>query len=284
MAPTKKCVENEKSTFDKFDNLKVRLNALTGFAEKKIETISVPAAKSTFESILDLSRDCTSAYEIWLEVANSISLSDDKISEVKKDFNNVCIVTDQILIELNAIIGIKDQAEAKDVKAPSTRTPKVELRQFDKGNTRLWFDHLEIVFRTKNIDAEEQRFAALLKFLDETTSSMLTSITRSEAKNQYTEARRLLIKEFSMSKYDRVKSYLHEMAPMADERLTHFAARVDVLFEDITINDVRKFCLLRHAPAPVRLQLAGNRFDDLDVHDLLQEADTLTQRANQDMQ
>ncbi|CAB4045477.1 Hypothetical predicted protein, partial [Paramuricea clavata] len=286
MAPTKKCIENEKLAWDKFDNLKVRLDALTSFAEKKLETISAPAASSTFNSILSLSQECSSAYETWLELASSITLPEEKISEVKIGFNNACVTADCILIELGTIAGIKGplQADGDEVKTSSSRLPKVELRQFDKGNTRLWFDHLEVVFRTKNIEAENQRFAALLKFLDESTSSLLSSITRSEAKNQYSQAKRLLIKEFSLSKYDRVKAYVHEVSPMADERLTHFAARVDVLFEDITINDVRKFCLLRHAPAPVRLQLAGSRFEDLELQELLQEADTLTQRATQDAQ
>ncbi|CAB4046291.1 Hypothetical predicted protein, partial [Paramuricea clavata] len=50
------------------------------------------------------------------------------------------------------------------------------------------------------------------------------------------------------------------------------------------MDDVRKFCLLRHAPAQVRLQLSGKGFESLSLGDLLMEADALTQRAKIDAQ
>ncbi|CAB4045964.1 Hypothetical predicted protein, partial [Paramuricea clavata] len=111
---------------------------------------------------------------------------------------------------------------------------------------------------------ENQRFAALLKFLDEPSSSLLSSITRSDSKNPYTEAKKLLVKEFSLSKFDRVKAYIQDKSPAADERLTHFASRVEVLIEDLSLDDFRKYCILRHAPAAVRLQLAGKKFDEME--------------------
>ncbi|CAB4046200.1 Hypothetical predicted protein, partial [Paramuricea clavata] len=134
-----------------------------------------------------------------------------------------------------------------------------------------------------NISSSEQKFAALLRLMDQSTSSLLSQVTRAKSSTAYTEAKTLLIKEFSLSKFDRVKAYW-EAKPAADEKLTLFSSRVEVLVEDITMEDIRKYCILRHAPPGVRLQLAGSHFDKFSVSDLLIEADTLTQRANIDTQ
>ncbi|CAB4046160.1 Hypothetical predicted protein, partial [Paramuricea clavata] len=162
------------------------------------------------------------------------------------------------------------------------RLRKLDFRNFDGSDPKLWFDELEVVFNSSHIFSEENKFAALLKLLEQSTSSLLSVVTRSKPVDAYSQARKILIREYSLSKYDRVKEYLLGQPPNPGEHLTHFAARSEVLVEDITMDDIRKFRNLRFAPPAVRLQLAGSRFDDCTVAELLSEADTLTQRAIQD--
>ncbi|CAB4045874.1 Hypothetical predicted protein, partial [Paramuricea clavata] len=131
------------------------------------------------------------------------------------------------------------------------------------------------------VTAQDQKFAGLLRLLDEATSSLLAAITRARPINPYDESKLLLIKHFSLSTFDRVKAYL-EATPTHEEKLAMFSSRTEVLIDDVSMNDVRKYCVLRHAPPQVRLQLAGSRFDSLPLEDLVNEADILTQRANLD--
>ncbi|CAB4045945.1 Hypothetical predicted protein, partial [Paramuricea clavata] len=117
--------------------------------------------------------------------------------------------------------------------------------------------------------------------MDDTTSSLLSSITRSNLSTAYDDAKKLLVKEFSLSRYDRVKAYL-EAVPGPDEKLTIFNSRIESLIDGLSFEDVSKFCILRHSPAAVRLQLSGLSFDDKSLADLLKEADSLAQRATID--
>ncbi|CAB4046051.1 Hypothetical predicted protein [Paramuricea clavata] len=208
------------------------------------------------------------------------SIPEDKSASSKKTHNARAIASDSILILLNVAAG--SLTSHKDVKEEGARRlPKIDFPPFDKSNPKLWFEQLEIVFKSSLIVSSDQKFAALLRLMDKSTSSLLSQVTRNNSENAYIEARTLLIKEFSLTKFDRVKAYM-DARPASDEKLTLFSSRVEVLIEDITMEDIRKFCLLRHAPPAVRLQLSGSSFEKFSVSDLLSEADTLTQRANMD--
>ncbi|CAB4046305.1 Hypothetical predicted protein, partial [Paramuricea clavata] len=117
--------------------------------------------------------------------------------------------------------------------------------------------------------------------MDDSTSSLLCGITRAKETTSYEDAKKVLIKEYSLSKYDRVKTYL-DARPGSDEKLTMFHARTESIVEDLTLDDFFKYCLLRNAPSAVRLQLSGTSFDSTPLTDLLKEADSLSQRANTD--
>ncbi|CAB4045139.1 integrase core domain, partial [Paramuricea clavata] len=166
----------------------------------------------------------------------------------------------------------------------SKRLPKIEFRAFERRNARGWFDQLDFVLKYMDIGTEDRKFAVLLKLLDETAGSLLAEITRTNPVDAYSKAKELLIREFSLSKFDRVKAYIFDSSPSPDERVTHYAARVESLMDDISLEDIKKFCLLRHLPPSVKLQLAGSQFENLPLPQLLKEADTLAQQASHDSQ
>ncbi|CAB4046030.1 Hypothetical predicted protein, partial [Paramuricea clavata] len=244
----------------------------------RADSCSKATAASLISMIRSLSKESNDAYFRWL----SSSPDSEELFRIstKKNINAALAACDMVIVSLNSIAGISDCPESP--KNEKKRLPKIEMRPFCRKNPKLWFDHLEIIFASSDVLLENHRFAALLKLLDETASSLLSELTRSQRPELYSEAKDLLIKEFSLSKFDRVKEYIFNSSPGPDERLTHFASRVEVLMEDISIDDVKKFCLLRHSPPAVRLQLAGRQFEKVSLGDLLKEADTLTQRATQD--
>ncbi|CAB4046184.1 Hypothetical predicted protein, partial [Paramuricea clavata] len=215
-------------------------------------------------------------YLEWLAV--SINLPEEKATEIKKAHNKLAMNCDNTLIALNCVhdTGLEPAKVQKD--PCKDRLPKVEFRPFNKTQPKLWFEQLEVVFASSSIISAEHKFAALLRLMDDTTSSLLCSITRNLSPTAYDDAKALLIKEFSLSKFDRVKAYL-EAVPAPDEKLTLFNSRIESLIDGLSFDDVSKYCLLRYAPAAVRLQLSGSSFDDKPLADLLKEADSLTQCA-----
>ncbi|CAB4045489.1 Hypothetical predicted protein, partial [Paramuricea clavata] len=183
-----------------------------------------------------------------------------------------------ILVSLGCSSG---QDLAVDPEKSTKRLKRIDFRKFDKKNPKEWFEHLEIIFKSEQMVSDSHRFASLLKLIDDSVSPLLSSITRAKPDDAYVQAREVLIAEFSLSKFDRIKAYLQDSSPEADERLSQFASRIEVHFEDITLDDVRKFTVLRHAPPAVRLQLAGE-FDSTGFKELVRKADTLSQRARED--
>ncbi|CAB4046001.1 Hypothetical predicted protein [Paramuricea clavata] len=241
---------DERLLFDRFENINERLDSMVKSAEAKAESSCQPAtAKILATAILKLSREHEEAYSEWI---SSTAVSEDKILSNKKIFNRTAMSCDNILVALQIV-----------------------------GNPKLWFEQLEIIFKTMEVTSQDQKFAGLLRLLDESTSSLLAAITRAKPMNPYDESKTVLIKHFSLSKFDRVKAYL-EASPAHEEKLSLFFSRVEVLVDDISMTDVRKYCVLRHAPPQVRLQLAGTRFDSMPLNELIAEADILTQRANLD--
>ncbi|CAB4046003.1 Hypothetical predicted protein, partial [Paramuricea clavata] len=243
-------------------------------AEAALDGMSKSNASSYFAKISSLVADLTEAFSNWL----LSSSSPNKIDEVKKSFNSTSISCDTILIALNSIIGV-------DTKVPDSSTQnrlrRVDFRMFEKSRPKQWFEQLEVVFKSMCVSTEDHRFAALLKLVDEATGSLLSEITKDKPSNAYTKARALLISHFSLSKFDRLKAYLIDASPAAEENLSQFASRIEVLLEDVSLDDVRKFTVLKHAPPAVRLHLAAT-IDDKNVGELIREAVTLTQRAQQD--
>ncbi|CAB4045437.1 Hypothetical predicted protein, partial [Paramuricea clavata] len=270
---------DERVLLDKYDYLSERLTALIANAESKLSNECLPdVARVLSTTILGMIDQLDDTYMEWL--AASTSQSDETVTEMKKSHNKLAMKCDVVLISLN--VTALDNANVKPQKdVQKDRLPKVEFRPFNKTQPKLWFDQLEIIFTSSSINSPEQKFAALLRLLDDTTASLLSTITRTKAPTAYDDAKSLLLKEFQLSKYDRVKAYL-ESTPGPDEKLTIFHSRVESLTDGLSFDDIEKFCLLRHAPAAVRLQLSGANFDKTPLIDLLVEADSLSQRANLD--
>ncbi|CAB4046354.1 Hypothetical predicted protein, partial [Paramuricea clavata] len=97
---------------------------------------------------------------------------------------------DEVLISLQIISG-SVAIDQDSPKSEKPRLPKIEFRSFEtgKGNPKLWFEQLEIVFKTMAVTSTDQKFAGLLRLLDETTSSLLAAITRSKSDHAYEESK-----------------------------------------------------------------------------------------------
>ncbi|CAB4046070.1 Hypothetical predicted protein, partial [Paramuricea clavata] len=267
-----KKTDQEKFLYNQLENLNLRTKSLVASAESKIKDCSEATASSLMTAILTLSNQSADCYTEWLTVA-----PDEKIARVQNEHNAIAMSCDNILVSLNAIAGdLRKSTPTTPIEAERPeRLRKVDFRPFEKTNPKSWFEQLEVVFKSMVINGEDLRFGALLKLMDESTGTLLSNITRTKPSDPYSKARELLIREFTISKYDRLKAYILDSTPAPDERLTHFLARTDFLIEDVLIDDLRKFCVLRHAPPAVRLQLAGLDFDNKDVGELIKEADTL---------
>ncbi|CAB4046120.1 Hypothetical predicted protein, partial [Paramuricea clavata] len=255
MAPKK---SEEKVQLERYKSLLERLESLIMSAREKLSAFCSPdVAKVLVDAILPLSNLFGDSFFVWLAAPSS--LSEDEITDIKRKHNELAMVCDNTLVSLH--IAMKPEPETKPSNDAIQRLPKLDFRPFDKNQPKLWFDQLEIVLASSSITSPDHKFAALLRLMDSSTSSLLGSITRSKTPSAYEDAKNLLIKEFSLSKYDRIKTYL-DTKPDADEKLTMFNARVESLFDGLTLDDIAKFCILRHAPAAVHLQLSGINFDD----------------------
>ncbi|CAB4045773.1 Hypothetical predicted protein [Paramuricea clavata] len=271
---------DDRVLLDSFENIAERLDSLIKSARTNLAApCPAETARILSSAILPLANDHKQAYIEWL--SSSPACSEEKLFSVKKAHNETAMACDDILIALSIAAGPTTTPPQSETR--KERLPKLEFRAFDKAKPKLWFDQLEIVLMSSSIDTSEQKFAALLRLMDDSTSSLLGAITRAKPPTAYEDAKNLLIKEFSLSKYDRVKAYL-EASPGPDEKLSMFNARVESIVEDLSLDDFFKFCLLRHAPSAVRLQLSGSNFEKASLADLLKEADSLSQRANLDAQ
>ncbi|CAB4046024.1 Hypothetical predicted protein, partial [Paramuricea clavata] len=255
--PPKK--SDERILFERYSNLTERLKNLIETAQNKLDkTCPREVAKALSTAIFSLIKVFEEGYLEWL--SSNTTFSEDIVNEQKKSHNDLAMRCDNILIDLS-VAGDDGQVPEKTNDAPKSRLPKVEFRCFNKAQPKLWFEQLEVVFASSSISSSEQKFAALLRLMDDSTSSLLCAITREKAPTAYEDAKALLIKEFSLSRFDRVKAYL-EAAPAPDEKLTLFNSRIESLVDGLCFEDVSKFCLLRYAPPAVRLQLSGSGFDD----------------------
>ncbi|CAB4044447.1 Hypothetical predicted protein [Paramuricea clavata] len=282
-ASTKKRPDKEKLLAIQFESLKERTDSLLAIADKNLDTYKPEVAAAMFEKVSSLIEELTGSFSSWLLV--STDLEDDKILSVKSSFNNTSKIADEVLVKLKAASPVPVPTPPVKMEKPSlssSKLRKVDFRPLEKSGTKNWFHDLEIVFKAMGITEEDIQYAALLRLIDAQTSNLLTSISRSKPDDSYSQAKALIISEFSLSKYDRAKLYLLESSPGPEENLSHFASRIEVLFDDLSLDDIRKFTVLRHAPSSVRLQLAGSGFDSKSFVDLVREADQLTQRAKQD--
>ncbi|CAB4045883.1 Hypothetical predicted protein, partial [Paramuricea clavata] len=222
-----------------------RCKALTVTAISSLDEYKSDAASSMFDKISTLSEELTNAFSAWL--LQTADLDDPKTVAAKTTFNEVAKATDDVLVKLRAIAPVPTSIPKQEKKHDS-RLRRIDFRPLDKGAAKNWFEDLEIVFNAMGVDDENLRYAALIRLVDSQVSTLLSSISREQPENCYTRARKLIIAEFSLSKFDRAKMYLLDSAPGPDENLSHFAARIEVLFEDLSLDDVRKFTVLRHAP------------------------------------
>ncbi|CAB4044065.1 Transposon Ty3-G Gag-Pol poly [Paramuricea clavata] len=279
MSPKLKKVNPEKLLRIKFDTIQDRLKTILAKANSSLGSISSPLASSYFSSILLLTNELTETFASWLKAATEAD--DDSLSEIKKSYNLTASECDLILIALKAVFNPKGEP-VKTEDSTSPRLRKIDFRPFEKSNPKNWFEQLEVVFQSMKISEDSQRFATLLRLLDEQTGSLLSAITREKPVDAYIRSKKVLISEFSLTKFDRIKTFLVDSAPAHEENLSHFFSRIDVLFEDVSIDDVKKYTVLRHAPPAVRLHLAGDKFDEKEVADLVREADALTRRSQAD--
>ncbi|CAB4045989.1 Hypothetical predicted protein, partial [Paramuricea clavata] len=223
-ASTKKKPNQEKLLFIRVEILFERCKALLSTANDSLEAYKPDAAAAMFEKISSLSDDLTEAFSSWL--LNSSDLEDENIVVAKTTFNEIAKSTDDILVKLRSIAPVNKSAKQEKEQVPS-RLRKVDFRPLDKGSPKNWFEDLEIVFKAMGINDEAFRYASLLRLVDGQTSTLLSTISREQPADCYTRARKVIIAEFSLSKFDRAKMYLHDSAPGPDENLSHFASRIE---------------------------------------------------------
>ncbi|CAB4046130.1 Hypothetical predicted protein, partial [Paramuricea clavata] len=215
-----------------------------------------------FEKISTLVGELTETFSSWL--IQSAEVDDEKVSSTKKLFNEISMKADDTLVKLRSIAPAAQStlASIKEKTPPSNpKLRKIDFRPLDKNCPKNWFEDLEIVFTAMGVSEENLKYAALLRLVDAQTSNLLTTISRKKPDDSYSQARDLIISEFQLSKFDRARLYLLDSSPGPEENLSHFASRIEVLFDDLSLDDIRKFTVLRHAPSAVRLQLAGSGFD-----------------------
>ncbi|CAB4045290.1 Hypothetical predicted protein, partial [Paramuricea clavata] len=252
-ASAKKKPNQEKLLFIRFDILVERCKALISTANDSLESYKPEGATSMFDKISSVSNDLTEAFSSWL--LHATDLEDERVFSAKSVYNEIAKSTDDVLVRLRAIAPVSSPPAAASPSKPSSSSPrlrKIDFRPLDKSATKNWFEDLEIVFKAMGVIEENLRYASLLRLIDTQTSNLLSSISREQPSDAYSKAKKTLI------------------------------AQIEVLFEDLSLDDVRKFTVLRHAPPAVRLQLAGSDFDTKNFTDLVREADHLTQRARQD--
>ncbi|CAB4046250.1 Hypothetical predicted protein, partial [Paramuricea clavata] len=169
----------------------------------------------------------------------STDLDDSKIGSAKARFNEIAKTTDDVLVKLRAIAPKPSLPSSKQEKACETpRLRRIDFRPLDKASPKNWFEDLEIVFHAMGVVEQSLKYASLLRLVDGQISNLLSSISREQPIDCYSQARKIIIAEFSLSKFDRAKMYLLDSSPGPEENLSHFASRIEVLFEDLSLDDI----------------------------------------------
>ncbi|CAB4046010.1 Hypothetical predicted protein, partial [Paramuricea clavata] len=110
MSPKAK-TDPEKLLFIRFDHILERSKALLSSANNEKDSCSKEIAASFFSKISSLIVDLTDAFSSWLMAANKVS--EEKLVETKKAFNDVSILADNVLVVLNARAGHTPKEETK---------------------------------------------------------------------------------------------------------------------------------------------------------------------------
>ncbi|CAB4046185.1 Hypothetical predicted protein, partial [Paramuricea clavata] len=171
----------------KFDTTNDRLEKIIKKVESSLETMSSANASAFFAKISSLAIELERSFTDIVEAVGSSS--PDVVKEVKLIYNNTAAECDLSLVAIGALAH-PEGIPPPDKHPKEERQRKVDFRKFEKECPKSWFEQLEVVFKAMHIDADYQRFAALLKLVDHQAGALLSSITRANPKDAYVQARK----------------------------------------------------------------------------------------------
>ncbi|CAB4046323.1 Hypothetical predicted protein, partial [Paramuricea clavata] len=103
----------------------------------------------------------------------------------------------------------------------------------------------------------QARFSHLQRFLESTHTFELTPIFTSGSETPYDDAKRRLIKIYSLTFPQRMKRALTEESLGADERVAEFRARVAPLLEGLNADFMMKYLLYTQLPTDSQSHVSG---------------------------
>ncbi|CAB4046161.1 Hypothetical predicted protein, partial [Paramuricea clavata] len=191
--PAKKKPDQEKLLFIRYESSLERCKSLIASAERIVDSCPPSSAASYFTKITSLVGSLTTAFSDWLLLAGEVE--EEKINDAKKAFNDASMSADEILVRLDSLAPVQSKVEKGSTD--ESRLRRIDFRPLDKNNVKNWFEDLEVVFKAMGVYKEELKYASLLRLVDNLTSSLISSVTRANSENSYTEAKNVIVAEFS---------------------------------------------------------------------------------------
>ncbi|CAB4045451.1 Hypothetical predicted protein, partial [Paramuricea clavata] len=219
-------------------------------AYKCVDGIKPSTAKAVSSRLDALVEIAVSAFDSLPEESSS-----EETESMKKISSRLLSRVDQLTVLLDSV-------------------PKVELRPFDEEHADIWFDQLDVQFSVAKIDSEVHRFATLMRFLDSRQSLFVSPVLQEKETEQFTKAKALLLRQFSLSKVQRLDRAFFGEKRGSEEKTSHLLSRIRPLLRNTSIAEVEKFLLFNSLPDNLQIHMA-KRFDSTSVDEFQEECDGL---------
>ena len=139
------------------------------------------------------------------------------------------------------------------------------MPKFDFVNVDHWFEQIEDIFQSNNIDTEFRKFAYAQAMLDRQSSTMAREVifNANDIENPYTRLKTLLTKKSALSKQRRVREAMEGGTFMDNQSASSWLQEKLNLLKFCTMKDIKKYLLLKALPVQIQSLLEGP--DDVKV-------------------
>lgn len=139
--------------------------------------------------------------------------------------------------------------------------PQFRAQPFWRNAPELWFSHIEQQFRTANIQADEDKYNALIGALDEQTAIQIADLIRFPPPiDRYGTTKSALINRFSQSEAQKVRQILTGLT-LGDKKPSQLLRELQTMAQGRIDQDLLKTIWIERLPPQIRgviLTATGN--------------------------